>query len=122
MCLPDREGVPWWASCSYVCEVVSASQLTLLIGCSSNRLTPASCVVCVSSLFAAGNLKAASDTYKQLVQQFPGYIDCYLRLSAMAKASGDLDEAKLWAAEATKQQGGHIDAQAMLASLYLERQ
>jgi hypothetical protein len=25
--------------------------------------------------------------YRNLVQQFPGYIDCYLRLSAMANAS-----------------------------------
>ncbi|KAF8067234.1 ctr9 [Scenedesmus sp. PABB004] len=70
---------------------------------------------------ATGDLKSAGDTYKQLLQQFPGYIDCYLRLSAMAKAAGDDDEAQRWAAAATQQAGGHVDAQAMLACLHLER-
>lgn len=69
----------------------------------------------------AGDLKSASTAYQALLQQFPGYIDCYLRLAAMAKAAGDVDEARHWAAAATEQAGGHVDAQAMLASLHLER-
>lgn len=30
---------------------------------------------------AAGQLKAAAAAYETLLQQFPGYIDCYLRLA-----------------------------------------
>lgn len=69
----------------------------------------------------AGNLKAASEAYQELVQQFPGYIDCYLRLSALARAAGDMDKARYWADLATKQAGGDIDAEALLATLYLQR-
>ncbi|KAF6252058.1 hypothetical protein COO60DRAFT_560958 [Scenedesmus sp. NREL 46B-D3] len=70
---------------------------------------------------ATGELKNAQQMYRSLVQQFPGYIDCYLRLSAMAKAAGDMAEAQHWAAQATQQAGGHVDAQAMLATLHMER-
>lgn len=59
--------------------------------------------------------------YRNLVGQFPGYIDCYLRLSAMAKAAGDMQQAAHWAAQATAQAGGHVDAQALLATLHMER-
>jgi hypothetical protein len=34
-----------------------------------------------------GDLKNAEQMYRNLVQQFPGYIDCYLCLSAMAKVA-----------------------------------
>eukprot|EP00882_Tetradesmus_deserticola_P012382 GHRQ01013123.1.p1 GENE.GHRQ01013123.1~~GHRQ01013123.1.p1 ORF type:complete len:722 (+),score=423.52 GHRQ01013123.1:290-2455(+) len=70
---------------------------------------------------ATGDLKNAQHMYRNLVQQFPGYIDCYLRLSAMAKAAGAMAEAQHWAAQATQQAGGHVDAQAMLATLHMER-
>jgi RNA polymerase-associated protein CTR9 len=69
----------------------------------------------------AGDLKAAKETYQRLLQSFPGYVDCYLRLAAMAKAAGDVEEARHWAAQATAQADAHIDAQAMLASLHVER-
>jgi RNA polymerase-associated protein CTR9 len=69
----------------------------------------------------AGDLKNAEQMYRQLVEQFPGYIDCYLRLSAMAKAAGDMSEAQHWAAQATQQAGGHVDAQALMATLHMER-
>lgn len=39
----------------------------------------------------------------------------------MAKAAGDIEEAQEWAQKATEQAGGHVDAQAMLACLHLER-
>ncbi len=55
------------------------------------------------------------------MQQFPGYIDCYLRLSALARAAGDMDKAKEWADLATQQAGGDVDAQSLLATLYLQR-
>lgn len=70
---------------------------------------------------ATGDLKAAEAMYRNLVGQFPGYIDCYLRLSAMAKAAGDMQQAAHWAAQATAQAGGHVDAQALLATLHMER-
>lgn len=68
-----------------------------------------------------GEITAAREAYNELLQQFPGYIDCYLRLSAMAKAAGDIEEARQWASKATEQAGGHVDAQAMLACLHVER-
>jgi tetratricopeptide (TPR) repeat protein len=71
--------------------------------------------------WCAGDLKAASKAYQELVQQFPGYIDCYLRLSALARAAGDMDKAKEWADAATQQAGGDVDAQSLLATLYLQR-
>lgn len=66
-------------------------------------------------------MKAASKAYQDLIEQFPGYIDCYLRLSALARAAGDMDKAKEWADAATQQAGGDVDAQALLATLYLQR-
>jgi hypothetical protein len=53
--------------------------------------------------------------------QFPGYIDCYLRLSALARAAGDMEKAREWADAATQQAAGEVDAQALLATLYLQR-
>jgi len=53
--------------------------------------------------------------------QFPGYIDCHLRLALIARTSGDIEEAVAAATAATDLADGHIDAQALLATLYLER-
>ena len=87
------------------------------------NLTPAYCAVfCRILFYSAGDIKAASKAYQDLVQQFPGYIDCYLRLSALARAAGDMDKAREWADAATQQAGGDvIDAEALLATLYLQR-
>lgn len=75
----------------------------------------------LSSSSFSGDVKAASKAYQDLVQQFPGYIDCYLRLSALARAAGDMDKAREWADAATQQAGGDVDAEALLATLYVQR-
>lgn len=59
--------------------------------------------------------------YKALLEQFPGYIDCYLRLACIARTSGSMDDAVDWATKATDMEGGHVDAQSLLAMLYLEQ-
>lgn len=68
-----------------------------------------------------GNLKAAAEGYTSLVNQFPGYIDCYLRLAALARAAGEAAQAREYADQATQQAGGDVDAQATLATLHLLR-
>jgi hypothetical protein len=70
---------------------------------------------------AAGNVKAAAEFYSSLVQQFPGYIDCYLRLAALARAAGEGAAAQAYVDQATQQAGGDVDAQATLATLHLHR-
>eukprot|EP00877_Chromochloris_zofingiensis_P002087 jgi/Chrzof1/1187/Cz01g43270.t1 len=70
---------------------------------------------------ATGDLKSASAGYKALLEQFPGYIDCYLRLACIARTSGSMDDAVDWATKATDMEGGHVDAQSLLAMLYLEQ-
>jgi RNA polymerase-associated protein CTR9 len=85
------------------------------------RLRKEKGTACLLASTHAGNLKAASKAYQELVQQFPGYIDCYLRLSALARAAGDMDKAREWADKATQQAGGDVDAEALLATLFLQR-
>lgn len=69
----------------------------------------------------AGDTKGATQAYQGILGQFPGYIDCYLRLSALARAAGDMEKAREWADAATQQAAGEVDAQALLATLYLQR-
>uniref|UniRef100_A0A1D1ZQJ7 Uncharacterized protein n=2 Tax=Auxenochlorella protothecoides TaxID=3075 RepID=A0A1D1ZQJ7_AUXPR len=73
---------------------------------------------------AGGELSAAAREYEALLAQFPRYADPYLRLAAMAAARGDAAAAEAWARRASaacEGEAGGRDAQAFLASLYLER-
>ncbi len=38
---------------------------------------------------ASGELQAAEGEYRALLEQFPDYADCYLRLACVAKMRGD---------------------------------
>jgi hypothetical protein len=42
-------------------------------------------------LEAAGDLKAAEAEFRAILDQFPQYGDCYLRLSCIARAKGDME-------------------------------
>ena len=55
------------------------------------------------------------------MELLPGYEDAYLRLACVARNSGNLEEATNWASKAAQQGAGHLDAQALLVGLHLER-
>lgn len=101
-------------ACSCQCAEWQTDSTLHALEASSNVFPPFSCC-------SAGDVKAASKAYQDLIEQFPGYIDCYLRLSALARAAGDMDKAREWADAATQQAGGDVDAQALLATIYLQR-
>jgi RNA polymerase-associated protein CTR9 len=68
---------------------------------------------------ATGDLKAAEADYKGLLDQFPEYTDCHLRLACMARARGDDAGALQWARK-TAEAGGHpSDALAVAVDVHL---
>ncbi|GBF96613.1 hypothetical protein Rsub_09359 [Raphidocelis subcapitata] len=74
---------------------------------------------------AAGDCGAAAEEYKRLLESFPSYTDCHLRLACLARAAGRSEEALEWAARAQAGAGGSAgaaaDAAALAATLHLER-
>eukprot|EP00798_Chlamydomonas_sp_ICE-L_P008150 gene8150-1403_t len=70
---------------------------------------------------ASGNYTSARDVYEAILEMHPGYIDCYLRLSCIARRTGALGEALSWAQRALNLQGGHSDALALMSQLYMDR-
>lgn len=70
---------------------------------------------------ASGALKEAGAGYTALLQQFPEYYDCCLRLAAIAQRTGDAGGVKLWAGRALEQGGAAAaDARALLARGHLQ--
>lgn len=65
-------------------------------------------------LEANGSLQAAAREYEGILNAFPGYTDCHLRLACMAVRRGNHSEAVRWAKKALDVKPGLLDAQAML--------
>ena len=70
---------------------------------------------------ANGDLKAAESEYTALLEQFPQYCDCYLRMATIATARGDIKEAENWAQRAADASGRSADTLALLSWLYSGR-
>ncbi|BDA40854.1 RNA polymerase-associated protein CTR9 homolog [Coccomyxa sp. Obi] len=69
---------------------------------------------------AAGNIEAAARSYKDMLEAFPGYTDCLLRLACIAKHRGDHAQALEWSQKALEAKPGLPDALAMQGWLHLE--
>lgn len=70
---------------------------------------------------AAGELSAAEAEYQALLQQFPHYGDCLLRLASMAKARGDARRAEDLAKQAEQVPSSDLDGLVLRAGMHLER-
>jgi len=71
---------------------------------------------------ASGELGTAEKEYKALVEQFPDYTDCLLRLSCIAHKRGDVEMAEEWARKAAQASDmKNMDAMALLANIFLEK-
>jgi tetratricopeptide (TPR) repeat protein len=68
-------------------------------------------------LEATGSLQAAVREYRELLQAFPGYTDCHMRLAYLAMQRGDSAEAMHWVEQALEVKPGLVDAKAMLGKL-----
>jgi tetratricopeptide (TPR) repeat protein len=62
---------------------------------------------------AAGDTQAAARSYAAMLEAFPGYTDCHLRLACVAKHRGDSAQALLWTQKALESKPGLPDALAM---------
>lgn len=47
-----------------------------------------------------GRLTEAGKEYKEILENFPNYLDCYFRLAMIARAQGDYNKAFEWAHKA----------------------
>ena len=65
---------------------------------------------------ACGDSQAAANGYKAVLVEQPGYIDCYLRLSSIARRKGDHRLADSFTSQAMTMEGGHEDALVMMAA------
>ena len=65
-----------------------------------------------------GHTNAAKEVYVQLLKQHPSFIECYLRLSRMARDAGRLDEASVWVSRALTVEESDPDAGVSLGDLY----
>jgi len=71
---------------------------------------------------ANGELGTAEKEYKALLEQFPDYTDCLLRLSCIAHKRGDVEMAEEWARKAAQASDmKNMDAMALLANIFLEK-
>lgn len=71
---------------------------------------------------ASGELGTAEKEYKALLEQFPDYTDCLLRLSCIAHKRGDVEMAEEWARKAAQASDmKNMDAMALLANIFLEK-
>lgn len=66
---------------------------------------------------AAGNIEVAARSYKDMLEAFPGYTDCPLRLACIAKHRGDHAQALEWTQKALEAKPGLPDALAMQGAL-----
>lgn len=66
---------------------------------------------------AAGDIEAAARSYKDMLEAFPGYTDCPLRLACIAKHRGDHAQALEWTQKALEAKPGLPDALAMQGAL-----
>jgi tetratricopeptide (TPR) repeat protein len=69
-----------------------------------------------------GQTSAAREVYIQLLKQHPSFIECYLRLSRIARDVGRLDEASMWVSRAVVVEDGDPDAGVSLGDLYARGQ
>jgi tetratricopeptide (TPR) repeat protein len=66
---------------------------------------------------AAGGLRAAAEEYKRILEAFPTYTDCYVRLACIASARGASAEALDWANKALAVQPDNPDVLALLGTV-----
>ncbi|XP_006885655.1 PREDICTED: RNA polymerase-associated protein CTR9 homolog [Elephantulus edwardii] len=64
----------------------------------------------------------AEKLYKNILREHPNYVDCYLRLGAMARDKGNFYEASDWFKEALQINQDHPDAWSLLGNLHLAKQ
>jgi RNA polymerase-associated protein CTR9 len=91
-----------------LCELGAGAQVTL--GYNAARVRE-----------ATGDLRDAEAEYAALLEQFPLYVDCHLRLGAIALGRGDLAAADRWAEGAAGASGRAPDSLALMASVALAR-
>lgn len=68
---------------------------------------------------ACSDLRSARQGYTALLEQFPGYTDCYIRLAVMAAQLGDDKGAMGYVQQAKAHEGGAADALALEGHLHL---
>ncbi|KFQ74108.1 RNA polymerase-associated protein CTR9, partial [Phaethon lepturus] len=64
----------------------------------------------------------AEKLYKNILREHPNYVDCYLRLGAMARDKGNFYEASDWFKEALQINQDHPDAWSLIGNLHLAKQ
>lgn len=69
-------------------------------------------------LESCGSTSAATEVYIQLLKQHPSFIECYLRLSEMAKDMGNFTEATLWLSKALSVDEHEPDVNISVGDLY----
>ncbi|CAD7699619.1 unnamed protein product, partial [Ostreobium quekettii] len=57
----------------------------------------------------------------KIIEDFPKYTDCYIRLAYLAQRSGDMKSAVQWAQKAMSVEADHTDATLLLAVLHTEQ-
>ncbi|KAK9845686.1 hypothetical protein WJX84_004302 [Apatococcus fuscideae] len=101
-----EEAIQAAASGDAVSNVTASSQVTM--GYNHARLQE-----------SCGRRREAEVSYQRILQEFPGYVDCYLRLACLQGRRGDLPAAHEWASKALAASNNAPDALAVQASLYL---
>ncbi|XP_036312946.2 RNA polymerase-associated protein CTR9 homolog [Pipistrellus kuhlii] len=64
----------------------------------------------------------AEKLYKNILRDHPNYVDCYLRLGAMARDKGNFYEASNWFKETLQINQHHPDAWSLIGNLHLAKQ
>ncbi|XP_077994649.1 RNA polymerase-associated protein CTR9 homolog [Glandiceps talaboti] len=64
----------------------------------------------------------AARLYKNILEEHPNYVDCYLRLGCMARDRGQIYEASDWFKEALQLNQDHPDAWSLIGNLHLAKQ
>ncbi|XP_069936971.1 RNA polymerase-associated protein CTR9 homolog [Cherax quadricarinatus] len=63
----------------------------------------------------------AEKLYKEILQDHPNYVDCYLRLGCMARDRGQIYDASDWYKEALRMNNEHPDAWSLMGNLHLAK-
>ncbi|XP_041132049.1 RNA polymerase-associated protein CTR9 homolog [Polyodon spathula] len=71
---------------------------------------------------AMNEFHEAEKLYKNVLREHPNYVDCYLRLGAMARDKGNFYEASDWFKEALQINQDHPDAWSLIGNLHLAKQ
>ncbi|KAJ4947440.1 hypothetical protein JOQ06_009475 [Pogonophryne albipinna] len=71
---------------------------------------------------AMNEFHEAEKLYKNILREHPNYVDCYLRLGAMARDKGNFYEASDWFKEALQINQDHPDAWSLIGNLHLAKQ